>query len=270
MGSILPRSGGQREAFEELSFLLFAREFRSQGVPIRRNGAGGDAGLEGGIADTEGRALFGIQAKLFDKNFGSTQWRDLGNSIQKADNATDGVLREIVVTLPRALTQTQTKKWHTLCTEWGGEAKRLGFQHDVMFSLWDESKLRNLLLTAQNRGVLLYFFDFADFDIPHCCEKTRIAIRALGDRYQPELHTTTGAEAQIHSFLRSERSRQEYLEVARENLQENCPFDYTEIFTKWAKQGAGERHSDNERCTVWLKRNIMISPITVTVSTQRA
>ena len=218
--SILPRGGDQRGAFEELSFLLFAREYHSQGVSIRRQGAGGDAGLEGIIADSEGRALIGVQAKFFAEKLSSTQWRDLDDSVRTAlvDNVRDGTLREVVVTMPRALTQTQTAKWQACREQWVREAERLGYASEVRFTFWDESRFRDLLLTTANRGLLLHFFEFPDFDIAHCRERTRIAVAGLGDRYQPELHTTTGAEGRLHTFLRSERARQEFLEIVREKL----------------------------------------------------
>jgi len=191
-----------------LSFLLFAREHRSQGVPIRREGAGGDAGLEGIIADTDGRALPGLQAKFFADKMAATQWRDLDESIRTAltDNARDATLREIMVTLPRSLTQAQAAKWQALRADWLREAKRLRYPGAVTFTLWDEARLRDLLLTTSYRGVLLHYFELPDLDIAHCRERTRIAIAGLGDRYQPALHTSTGAEGRIHTFLRSERS----------------------------------------------------------------
>ena len=218
--SICPRGGDQRGAFEELSFLLFAREHRSQGVPIRREGAGGDAGLEGIIADTDGRALLGLQAKFFADKMAATQWRDLDESIRTAltDNARDPTLREIVVTLPRSLTQAQAAKWQALRADWLREAKRLRYPGAIVFTLWDETRLRDLLLTTSHRGVRLHYFELPDLDIVHCRERTRIAIAGLGDRYQPALHTSTGAEGRIHTFLRSERCRQKYLETAREKL----------------------------------------------------
>ncbi len=217
--SISPRGGDQRGAFEELSFLLFAREFRARGVPIRRNGTGGDAGLEGIIADADGQALIGVQAKFFVEKLGPTQWRDLDESIRTAlaDNAGDRTLKEIVVTLPRTLTQPQAAKWQACRTEWKQEARQLGYAK-TEFVLWSESHLRDLLLTSANRGLLLHYFEHPNFDLPHCHERTRIAIAGLGDRYRPELHTATGAEDRLHAFLRSERARQQYLEVAREKL----------------------------------------------------
>jgi len=131
--AILPRGGDQEGAFEELSFLLFAREYRTQGVPMRRQGAGGDGGLEGTIADAEGKALVGLQAKFFDDKFDSTQWRGLDQSIHTAleDNVGDFGLREIVVTLPRTLTQRQAEKWTSRCANWTAESKRMGYAHDI-------------------------------------------------------------------------------------------------------------------------------------------
>lgn len=221
--SICPRGGDQRGAFEELSFLLFAREHRPQGVPIRRHGAGGDAGLEGIIADTAGRALVGLQSKFFASELGTTQWRDLDKSVRTAlgDNAPDRTLREIVITLPRALTQAQAMKWQSYRDTWDLEAERLGYADTMTFTLWDESRLRDLLLSPQHRGLLLHFFEFPDFDIAHSRERTRLSIAGLGDRYQPDLHTTTSAEDKLHTFLRSERSRQAYLDMAREKLHDH-------------------------------------------------
>ena len=50
---IKPHGGDQRWAFEEMCFQLFAKEFALKGDPTRREGSGGDAGMEGYIADPE-------------------------------------------------------------------------------------------------------------------------------------------------------------------------------------------------------------------------
>jgi len=134
------------------------------------------------------------------------------------DNVRDGALREMIVTMPRALTQAQASKWKVLTSGWAREAERLGYAHAIAFTLWDESRLLDLLLKAENRGLLLHFFEYPDFDIGRCAARTRNTIAGLGDRYRPGLHTTTEAEGKLHAFLRSERIRQEYLQKAREKL----------------------------------------------------
>ena len=218
--SIHPQGGDRRAAFEELSFLLFARHCETRGVAIRRHGAGGDAGLEGVIIHPDGRAVAGVQAKFFNERLGGTQWRDLNASIKKAlaDNTGDSILKEIFVTVPRNLTKAQFEKWNSLCGAWAVHAAELKYPHSPMFTLWDESHLRRMLLAPENRGLLLHYFEFPDFDAEHCQEKTRATVIGLGDRYLSSLHTATAAENKLHVFLRSERSRQQFLERARENL----------------------------------------------------
>lgn len=216
---IHPRGGDVRGAFEELSFQLFSRSFPGL-VPIRLEGSGGDAGLEGLLLNAGGAAVVGLQAKFFTGKFGQSQWRDLDDSVRTAlgDNAGDASLRRIVVTIPRNLTQAQFKTWTARCKDWTGEASRLGYPAPVKLTLWDESHLRNLLLDSSNRGLLLHFFEYPDFDLTHCRQRTAATISGLGDRYRPELHTATAAEDQLHTFLRTERCRHQFLQQARSNL----------------------------------------------------
>jgi hypothetical protein len=218
--AIHPHGGDRRAAFEELSFQLFARHCAARGAVVRRHGAGGDAGLEGVVVDAEGRSLSGIQAKYFDEKLGATQWRDLDESVQTAlvDNAIDFTLEEIFVTVPRNLTQTQFGKWTSRHKAWTVRAAQLKYPHRIKFTLWDESRLRGMLLASENRGLLLHYFEFPNFDSSHCRQKTSATVSGLGDRYLPALHTATAAEEKLHVFLRSERCRQKYLEQARENL----------------------------------------------------
>ena len=214
---IHPHGGDRRRAFEQLSWLLFARANANRGLPQRREGAGGDAGLEGAFVDDEGRVIVGVQAKFYCDKLESTQWRNLDESIRKAltENAPDGLLEEIVVTLPRDLTPAQLAKWKGCCEAWQTEAVRLQYRKPVQFKLWGEAALLDLLLHSDNRGLLLHYFEVPDFDRERCWQKTRTTIRVLGDRYQPDLHTPTEAEDQLHTFLRSERCRQQFLEEGR-------------------------------------------------------
>jgi hypothetical protein len=222
--AIHPHGGDQRCAFEQLCWLLFARANVNRGIPRRREGAGGDAGLEGELVDAEGRAIVGIQAKFYADKLESTQWRNLDSSIRTAlaGNASDGLLEEIVVTLPRELTLAQLQKWDAFRKAWQTEAAHLKYRKVVGFTLWGEAALLDLLLRFENRGLLLHYFEVPDFDRERCLQKTRTTIRALGDRYQPDLHTPTEAEDKLHTFLRSERCRQQFLDKAREDLRERA------------------------------------------------
>lgn len=221
--NIHPQGGDRRDAFEELSFLLFSREHGHHGTPIRRHGAGGDAGLEGYIADSEGQVLKGLQAKFFDSQLGASQWKNLEESLRTAisDNAATGTLLEVVVTFPRDLTKSQNDKWSSLKQRMDLHATACGYGKPITFTLWGESTLRNILLQPANRGLLLHYFEYPDFDRDQCTRKTLAAINALGDRYQPALHTVTEAEDMVHTFLRSERLRLHYVEEAQSRFGKN-------------------------------------------------
>jgi|GEM_PF-2377813 len=218
--AIYPHGGDRRGAFEELTSHLFCREYRRDGIFVRREGAGGDEGLEATIIDKSSRVLIGLQSKYFVSKMDSTQWRDLNNSIQTAlqHNAADRALRKIVISLPKNLTPTQHKRYSNLQVEWQTHAKALGFPHKIEFLLWSETSIRDLLLQNENRGLLLHYFEYPDFDVSRCREKTLATIRNLGDRYQPDLHTPTDAEDILHTFLRTERFKQQYLEFFREKI----------------------------------------------------
>ena len=218
--AIHPHGGDQRKAFEQLSWLLFVRGKPGVGFARRREGAGGDAGLEGALVDADGRALVGLQAKFYSEKLANTQWRNLDDSMRTAltDNAADRALSEIVVTVPRDLTPAQLKVWQSRTKAWQEHAAQLGYAGTLQFTLWGEAALLDLLLRPENRGLLLHYFAVPDFDREQCRHKTEVTIAGLGDRYQRDLHTRTEAEDQLHTFLRSERCRQQFLQQAREQL----------------------------------------------------
>jgi hypothetical protein len=62
---IRPHAGSQRAGFEEMTYQLFANDYANQGMAVRREGRGGDAGLEGFIEDDGGHVIIGHQAKFF-------------------------------------------------------------------------------------------------------------------------------------------------------------------------------------------------------------
>ncbi len=218
--TIRAHTGSHRNAFEELTFLLFAREKKEAGTIRRRDGAGGDGGFEGTVTDQGGKVVAGIQAKFFDQTLGPTQWRDLSESVKTIldDPANKEGLSEVIIALPRNLSQQQEQKWRALLVAWNQWANQKAYLAEIRWTLWDESTIRGMLLKPRHRGLLLHFFEYPDFDSERCNKVSSAAIRQLGDRYLPKLHTATEAEDQVHTFLRSERSRLQYMEEGREAL----------------------------------------------------
>ena len=203
-----------------MCFQLFAKEFALKGDPTRREGSGGDAGMEGYIADPEGSAIIGLQAKFFPDKFGADQWRKIDESVRTAlnDCSSDGTLKEFIVATPRAFNKTQNGQWKKLRIGWQGFAKQIGYRIVPKFVHWGSSALESLLKEDKNRGQLLYWFTYPNFNRERCVQLSRATITQLGDRYIPGLHTPTECEDQIHIFLRTERSRKTFLDETREAI----------------------------------------------------
>jgi hypothetical protein len=217
---IKPHGGDQRRAFEEMCFQLFANEFAAHGEPIRREGSGGDAGMEGYISDSGGFPVMGLQVKFFPEKFGTDQWRKIDESVRAAlnDTTADCSLKRFVVATPRAFNKTENEKWKRYQNGWQQYAKQIGYHSTVRFVHWGSSFLESLLKENKNRGQLLYWFNYPNFDRKRCVQLTRATIAQLGDRYIPGLHTPTECEGQIHIFLRTERTRKTYLNETREAI----------------------------------------------------
>jgi hypothetical protein len=203
---IKPRLGSQRKAFEEFSFQLFAREFFSRGRAIRREGAGGDGGLEGFIPGESGRAAIGLQAKYFLGDFKDSWWRQMAESVKTAlkANAHHHSLQRHVFCTPLTFTEAQQNKWDDYVRDWQVYALKLGYEVAPDFAHWDRSRLEALLTYSKNRGLLLYYFGYPNFDTTRCSTKTASTIAGLHDRYIPDLHTPVDCEFALHRFLHSD------------------------------------------------------------------
>ncbi len=218
---IKPHLGDRRWAFEELCFLLFAEGFRSSGEAIRREGAGGDEGLEGYVPDCAGGVKIGMQSKFFvGAAFRTGWWSQMSESVQQAlaENANQGVMELYVVCTPRIYTKKQRSRWDDLCLEWMGYALTLGYAIAPEFTHWDYTELEARLLRPAMRGQLLYWFDFPNFHRERCAHLNHGTIIGLHERFMPGLHTPTDSEAELHRFLRTERFWQEFVKQTRERL----------------------------------------------------
>jgi len=215
---IKPHRGDRRWAFEELCYLLFAEDFRSSGEAIRREGAGGDGGIEGYIHDGAGRVKIGMQSKFFvGAAFESGWWSKMNKSVQDAlaANTHHGVMERYVICTPRILTKKQRYRWDGLCLEWMGYAITLGYPTAPEFTHWGYSELESKLLQPAMRGHLLYWFGFPNFNNERCAHLNHATIVGLHERFMPGLHTPTECEVQLHRFLRTERFWQEFVKEKR-------------------------------------------------------
>ena len=134
------------------------------------------------------------------------------------DCSTDGSLKEFIVASPRKFNKTENEKWKRFRIGWQQFAKQIGYRLVPKFIHWGSSSLESLLKEEKNRGQLLYWFGYPNFDRERCVQLSRATINQLGNRYIPGLHTPTECEDQIHIFLRTERSRKTFLDQTREAI----------------------------------------------------
>ena len=106
--SIKPHQGDRRRAFEELSHQLFALEMQPH-TAIRREGAGGDGGLESFAQNKSGGVIVGLQAKYFVGPFAKSWFSKIDQSVSSAlESCSDRPhLEEYVIAVPIVLTAGQ-------------------------------------------------------------------------------------------------------------------------------------------------------------------
>jgi hypothetical protein len=220
---IKPHRGDRRWAFEELCFHLFTEELKAKGEATRREGSGGDGGLEGYIHDGKGRAVIGMQAKHFvGEKFDSKWWGKMTESVTQAlrTNAHHRALERYVICTPRTFNASERKKWESLCGGWTKLATKFGYQTAPQFDHWDYTRLSSIILQPKMRGHLLYWFDHPHFDRNRCVQLNAGSIDQLGERFMPGLHTPTECEDQIHRFLRTERFWRKFSDETASGLAE--------------------------------------------------
>ena len=218
--NILPRGGSTREAFEELCFLLCASVYHHRGRMIRRNGSGGDGGLEAYLPTSIGAVELAIQAKRFEGKLSAPQWRQIDGSVRTAlaENSIDAALTQYIVCTDCDFTETQQKKWEKYVSEWSIESKTLGYVSEIAFEHWGAAKMRAKLLQPAHHRLVVYFFDYPDLTLQRLWQVTRVTIDNLGERYLPKLHAITTCENELHWFVQSASALEQFHELVRDRL----------------------------------------------------
>jgi hypothetical protein len=189
---IVPRCGGQREAFEELCCQL-AHRTAPEGVPYTRlNGAGGDGGVECFADLPSGRV--GWQAKyVFDINSLLAQATGSLTTALKIHPT----LTRYVVCFPFDLTgpterygrssQEKLVDWQT-----NQEKKAATEGRQLTIEAWPASKLRELLLQYDaSGGAREFFFNQKILTNEWFLRHLEVAKKTAGPRYTPELNVKT-------------------------------------------------------------------------------
>ena len=202
---IRPHAGSRHAAFEELCAQLAFLEDRPLTAEFIRKGSGGDAGVECFVRLPDGSER-GWQAKyVFNWNGLSTQLDSSMNALIEKHSQ----MKEIIICLPfnfpdsRPKTGTSARqKWEAWKNKWEGKAAEV--QHTISISLWDESKLRSLLVTntPAHVGQLFYWFDAEFLTSEWFTEKFDKARAALGSRYTPQTNVELPLRQQFQALAR--------------------------------------------------------------------
>lgn len=191
---IRAHGGSQNKGFEELVCQL-AHLSKPDNAKyfVRKDGAGGDAGVECYWKLNDG-SEHAWQAKYFMGSLKATQWRQITESVKSAlDKHPE--LTKYYVCLPidrsdsrRKDSITQMDKWETNVREWEEIAKEKSMQ--VEFCYWGQHEISLMLQrdTDDFAGRAMYWFGGPILTIGIFKELARKSESALVGRYTPEQH----------------------------------------------------------------------------------
>ena len=186
--------GSQNNAFEELICQLAGLSPPSNGKSfIRKDGSGGDAGVECFWKLKDG-SEHAWQAKYFLNTITDKQWNQISDSVKTALEK-HPKLKKYYICLPLDRTdrrqdnrESQLDKWNKKITEWKKIAKQK--KMNVTFEFWGEYEIHQKLNTDDPRffGKALYWFNSLILQIEHLEDIAEKSKKSLGDRFSPEFN----------------------------------------------------------------------------------
>lgn len=207
--TIRPWRGSRHSAFEELCCQLYSLEPPAEGSSFfRKEGAGGDAGLEC-LWTLPDEGVHGLQSKYFLGPLGSSQWSQIDRSVTKALER-HPTLTRYTVCLPRDLTDrrvegeaSQPDQWDARVEKWNKWADARGMS--VEFRYWGSFELTERLSRDDPRyqGRTLYWFGAPLLTTDWFRQKLAVALANLGERYTPEAHVELPIRALFEGLCRT-------------------------------------------------------------------
>ena len=204
-GAIRALDGSQQDGFEELCAQLARAETPTGGEFVRKGRP--DAGLECFAVLPNGDE-WGWQAKFFTSALGTTQWRQLDDSVKTALEKHPGLTRYHVC-VPRDRsdgrsdgTTTEKQRWDQHVAKWCRWASARGMI--VEFVWWGSSELITRLSMDEHAGRLLFWFhDREVFGRQWLENRLGEALRTAGPRYTQQVHVDVPIARQIALFSRT-------------------------------------------------------------------
>jgi len=184
---IRPHGGSQNKGFEELVCqLAHLSKPANAKYFVRKDGAGGDAGVECYWKLNDG-SEHAWQAKYFMGTLGDTQWGQITRSVKSALDK-HPKLAKYYVCLPIDRSDTQINKWETHVRKWKEMSKERSVQ--VKFCYWGQHEISSMLQrdTDDFAGRAKYWFSEPILTMDIFKELARKSENALGERYTPEQH----------------------------------------------------------------------------------
>ena len=197
--NIRTHNGSQNSGFEELVCQLAHLQKPEDGSKfVRKEGAGGDAGVECyWILTDESEICW--QAKYFSDEMNASRWQQLNNSFAAALKKHPNLTR-YVVCLPLDKTDSRKKgrggnqvisvedEWKDHVSDWEKMARDQG--RSVEFEYWGKHEII-FFLTIDDplySGRALYWFNEPVLDFETFRKIASRSKESLGDRYTPEFH----------------------------------------------------------------------------------
>ncbi|MBL8029120.1 MAG: hypothetical protein JNL74_22050, partial [Fibrobacteres bacterium] len=190
---IVPRCGGQQEAFEELCCQLAHHTSANDAHYVRLYGAGGDGGIECYLDLPDGIRI-GWQAKYV---FKITSLLDQATRSLTAALKNHPSLKRYVVCFPFDFTGTTNRKgmgsqWKFDSWKEKHEKKAQREGRQLTIEAWPAFRIRELLLEFDGSGGLReFFFNKKILSNKWFAEHLALAKKAAGPRYTPELNVKT-------------------------------------------------------------------------------
>ena len=249
--NIRTHNGSQAGGFEELVCqLAHLRKPKGALRFVRKEGAGGDAGVEcyWVLADQSEECW---QAKYFIGGMNPSRWNQLDDSFATALNR-HPKLTKYVICLPIDKTDSRKSgrggqqvtsvedKWQSHVAKWKEEAKSKG--RCVEFEYWGKHEIALFLTTDQPSysGKALYWFNAAVL-ATHKFEKIVSRARdSLGDRYEAEFHVDLPIAGTLDGLCLNEQWRKDLGEKLGK-LQEQKDSFFRELLKQQLNSLDGQR-----------------------------
>ena len=222
-------NNSQQEGFEELVCqLAHLSPPNNADFFIRKDGSGGDAGVEcyWTLKNGEEHAW---QAKYFINTFSDAQWKQIDKSV-KAALAKHSKLTKYYICLPRDWSDSRRKikdkpikssldKWHSHVKNWESLAKSK--KMNVKFTYWCKHEMISLLTSEVPgfSGRILYWFDEPILSHGSLCRIANTAKAALGERFSEEHHLELSISKIFEGIGQTEKWR-EFLQSKKTDLYE--------------------------------------------------